>query len=119
MQQHCAIGNGILKGSNSDLLQLAALIALTHHERFDGAGYPSRLQGKAIPIEGRIAAIADTFDALTSDRVYRKAMDLDAVMRIMQQGRGTAFDPELLDVFMAAMPAVLKIRDERATVVAA
>ena len=106
MQEHCVIGHGILEGSSSQLLQLAATIALTHHERPDGKGYPHGLRGAEIPIEGRIAAIADVFDALTSDRVYRKAFPINRAVDIMEEGRGTQFDSALLEQFFDALPTV-------------
>jgi putative two-component system response regulator len=100
MEQHATIGWRILSGSDSDLLNLAASIALTHHERFDGSGYPRGLQGDGIPIEGRLVAVADVFDALTHDRVYRPAYSLDEAVEIMRLGRGTHFDPQVLDVLL-------------------
>ena len=102
MEQHAAIGHRILAGSGSELLDLAASIALTHHERYDGTGYPNGLVADAIPIEGRIAAVADVFDALTSDRVYRRAYPVEAALEIMRDGRGSQFDPSVLDVFLTA-----------------
>ena len=110
MQDHSEIGYRILARSESELLQLAASIALTHHERFDGTGYPRQLGDADIPVEGRIAAIADVFDAVTTDRIYRQAMSVDAALQIMMQGRATHFDPRLLDLFMGAMPKVLAIK---------
>ncbi len=111
VERHAEIGRGILAGSDSPLLDLAARIALTHHERWDGDGYPRGLAGEEIPIEGRLAAIADVFDALTSDRVYRKAMPIDRALSIMADGRGSHFDPQLLDVFFDSIVEVLMIRD--------
>jgi HD-GYP domain-containing protein (c-di-GMP phosphodiesterase class II) len=111
MERHAEIGHQILVGSDSPLLDLAARIALTHHEQWDGTGYPNGTAGEDIPIEGRIAAIADVFDALTSDRVYRKAMSIDRALSIMTEGRGSHFDPTLLDIFFASIDEVLAIRD--------
>ena len=113
MEKHAEIGHQILAGSTSPLLDLAAKIALSHHEHWDGNGYPNGLSGTEIPIEGRIAAIADVFDALTSDRVYRKAMPVERALSIMSEGRGSHFDPDLLDVFFDSMSEVLRIRDGR------
>ena len=110
MESHAAMGHRILAGSNVELLELAALLALTHHERIDGAGYPHGLAGERIPIEGRIAAIADVFDALTSDRVYRPAFQPEEAREMMLDGRGTQFDPRLLDLFLGAWHDVLAIR---------
>lgn len=111
MEEHAQIGYSILSGSKSELLELAATIALTHHERIDGAGYPRRIDGDAIPIEGRIASICDVYDALSSDRVYRKAFPFIKAIEMMRDGRGTQFDPELLDVFFDSMDGVLAIKE--------
>jgi putative two-component system response regulator len=100
MERHAEIGHEILAGSGSALLELAATIALTHHEKFDGTGYPNGLSGEEIPIEGQIAAIADVFDALTSDRPYRPAFSIDEAVQMMCEQRGTHFNPHLLDVFI-------------------
>lgn len=112
MQQHAEFGHRILLGPTSELLDLAAMIALTHHERWDGAGYPNGLKGEDIPIEGRIAAIADVFDALTSNRVYRKAFDLPDAIKIMKTGRGSQFDSELFDCFLNHLDEVLVAKRE-------
>jgi putative two-component system response regulator len=111
MQTHAEIGHQILADSDSELLRLAASIALTHHERIDGAGYPSGLHGDEIPIEGRLAAIADVYDALTSDRVYRRAFSFVDSIKMMREGRGTQFDPEFLDLFLESMDEVLKVKE--------
>ena len=111
MRTHCEIGHKILSGSNWELLNLAAIIALTHHERLDGTGYPHGLGGNDIPLEGRIAAIADVFDALISHRVYRKAFSIGEAVEMMKAGRGSHFDPDLLDMFMGAMDQVLTIHE--------
>jgi putative two-component system response regulator len=110
MEGHAEMGYRILAGSEVELLDLAALMALTHHERIDGAGYPRGLAGSAIPIEGRIAAVADVFDALTSDRVYRGAFEPDVARAMMEEGRGTQFDADLLDLFFGAFNDVVDIR---------
>ena len=85
------------------MLDLAATIALTHHERWDGKGYPRGLAGEAIPLEGRIAAVADVFDALTTDRVYRPALSVEEALRMMRDERGTQFDPLVLDALLAVV----------------
>jgi putative two-component system response regulator len=105
MQTHAEVGRQILQGSESPLLQLAESIAWTHHEKIDGSGYPRGLRGDEIPIEGRVAAVADVFDALTRNRPYRVAMPLAKATAIMGEGRGTQFDADVLDVFMAELPA--------------
>jgi putative two-component system response regulator len=111
MQTHAEIGSRILAGSDSELLQSASEIALTHHERWDGTGYPHQLSGKDIPLAGRIAAVADVFDALTSDRVYRKAFSIPKAIQMMREGRGSHFDPEALDALLDSMDEVLGILD--------
>lgn len=106
MKAHTTIGHRILAGSDVELLQIAATIALTHHERVDGTGYPQGLRGTEIPVEGRIVAIADVFDALTNDRVYRPAMTLEETIGIMTAGRGTHFDPWLLDLLLDSLDQI-------------
>ncbi|MEA2179439.1 MAG: cyclic di-GMP phosphodiesterase [Solirubrobacteraceae bacterium] len=112
MKAHAEIGHQILHGSESQLASTAAMLAWTHHEKLDGSGYPRGLQGDEIPVEGRIAAIADVFDALTTDRVYRKAFPLREAVSIMRDGRGTHFDSALLDLFLNSLDAVLATRDD-------
>jgi PAS domain S-box-containing protein len=102
MQRHPEIGYGILAGSGAELLDLAATIAWTHHERFDGRGYPRGLKGEEIPLEGRIAAVADVFDALTNERVYRAAFSPAEAFVMMRAERGSHFDPRVLDAFLEA-----------------
>ena len=101
IERHAEIGYRILSGAGSELLDLAASIALTHHERFDGSGYPAGLAGTEIPIEGRIAAVADVFDALTTDRVYRPSYPADIALELVRDGRRTQFDPAVVDAFFA------------------
>jgi response regulator RpfG family c-di-GMP phosphodiesterase len=110
MQRHADYGRKILAGESDPLLDLASVIAWTHHERWDGGGYPRQIMAEAIPLEGRIVAIGDVFDALTSDRVYRPAMLVEHALGLMRGGRATHFDPDLLDLFMEALPLVLDIR---------
>jgi putative two-component system response regulator len=104
VETHAEVGKQILQGSESPILQLAECIAWTHHERVDGSGYPRGLEGDEIPIQGRIAAIADVYDALTRDRPYRDAMPAAEAAALMAEGRGTQFDSDALDVFMHAVP---------------
>jgi cyclic di-GMP phosphodiesterase len=104
VETHAVVGKQILQGSESPLLQLAESIAWTHHEKLDGSGYPRGLMGEEIPIEGRIAAVADVYDALTRDRPYREAMPVAEATGLMADGRGSHFDPDVLDTFMAAVP---------------
>ena len=115
MEGHTEMGYRILAGSGVELLDLAAQMALTHHERIDGTGYPVGLAGDAIPIEGRICAVADVFDALTSDRVYRPAFQVEEAREMMQKERGTQFDADLLDLFFGSFDDVLAIRQSAGT----
>ncbi len=103
IETHAEEGHRLLRGSSSSILELATTIALSHQEKWDGTGYPRGLSGEAIPIEGRIVAIADVFDALTSDRVYRKAFSVDEAVQMMREQRGQHFDPVLLDAFMEVL----------------
>ncbi|MDQ1689323.1 MAG: cyclic di-GMP phosphodiesterase [Frankiaceae bacterium] len=114
MERHPQMGAAILAGGQSTVLALASRIAVTHHERWDGSGYPTGLAGESIPVEGRIAAIADVFDALTSDRVYRQAMSIDDAVTVMEAERGRHFDPHLLDLFLGALDQLLAIREAHA-----
>ena len=104
MKTHAEIGKQILQGSESPILQLAECIAWTHHEKVDGSGYPRGLPGEEIPLHGRIAAIADVYDALTRERPYRQAMSAAEATSMMAEDRGTHFDTDVLDVFMAESP---------------
>ncbi|MBL4685184.1 MAG: response regulator [Nannocystaceae bacterium] len=112
MKQHAEIGYRILSGSASPLVKLAATIAHTHHEKFDGTGYPRGLSGEDIPIEGRVSAVADVFDALTSKRPYKPAWPIEDAVALLEKGRGAHFDPELIDLFLGAMDGVLEIREQ-------
>jgi putative two-component system response regulator len=98
VKKHTLIGHRLLAGSGEEHSWLAALIALTHHERFDGSGYPRRLGAEEIPIESRIVAVADVLDALLSDRPYRRALSVPEALAILEAGRGTHFDPKVADV---------------------
>jgi response regulator RpfG family c-di-GMP phosphodiesterase len=110
MERHAQLGYELLSGSESELLRLAATIALTHHERFDGTGYPGGLAGEQIPLEGRIAAVADVFDALLSDRSYRPALRVTEAVDVMQDGRWTHFDPQIVDLLIGHLDEVLALR---------
>ncbi|MDD2950753.1 MAG: response regulator [Sulfuricurvum sp.] len=101
MKTHSAIGYDILKNSSRPLLQAAAIIANEHHEKWDGSGYPNALSGENIHIYGRIIALADVFDALSCDRVYKKAWPMDKIIELINNERGRHFDPKLVDLFMA------------------
>jgi putative two-component system response regulator len=106
MERHAEIGFEILRGARSELLDAAASIARTHHERFDGHGYPRRLVGCDIPLEGRLTAVADAFDAITHDRPYRSARTLDEAVEIIWAERGVGFDPDVVDSFIAALDEI-------------
>ncbi|MGD9870730.1 MAG: HD domain-containing phosphohydrolase [Thauera sp.] len=110
MKRHPQIGYDILKDSSSSVLRLGATIALTHHEKFDGTGYPHGLAGRAIPIEGRIVAVADVFDALTSARPYKPAWPLSRAIALLRDGRGTHFDPDCVDALLQGWDEALDIR---------
>lgn len=110
MKQHAVIGYQILRDSLSPLLQCAAELALAHHEKFDGSGYPGGLAGEAIPLHGRIVAVADVFDALTSERPYKKAWPLDDAAVFLKDNAGSHFDPACVEAFLGAWPQVLEIR---------
>ncbi len=106
MQQHTVIGADMLSGSLSPVLQMAEQIAHFHHERWDGTGYPNRLAGEDIPKAARILAIIDVYDALTHDRVYRRALPEEQVLQIIEDGRGTHFDPSVTKAFFEALPGI-------------
>jgi putative two-component system response regulator len=103
MQTHTVIGANILRGSDAPLLQLAEVIALSHHERWDGRGYPQAIAAEDIPLAGRIVAVADAFDALTNDRPYRKAQSIEDGVREIVLHRGTQFDPTVVDALADAV----------------
>lgn len=110
MKQHAIYGYDLLKGSSSRVLQAGAEIARGHHEKFDGSGYPGGLVGHDIPLFSRIVAVADVFDALTSERPYKKAWSLQVALDFLQEGSGTHFDPDCVRAFVAGWSEVLEIR---------
>lgn len=110
MKSHARAGYDVLKDSDSPLIQLGAEIALSHHEKWDGSGYPSALLGEAIPLSGRICAISDVFDALLSVRPYKPAWRLPEVIDYLRRGRGTHFDPVLVDAFLDIMLEIQEVR---------
>ncbi len=110
MRQHTELGAKILDAARSPILTLAMQIALTHHEHWDGTGYPLGLAGEDIPLVGRITAVADVFDALSSKRSYKPAFPLDKCFDILREGRGTHFDPRVLDAFFARRSEVVQIQ---------
>jgi len=110
MQSHVTIGAEIIGEHDSGMLALARSIALTHHEKYDGSGYPNGLAGDAIPLVGRIVAIADVFDALTSVRPYKKAWTEEEAVNFLREQKGRHFDPHLVDLFADQMPAIREVR---------
>ena len=112
MKTHASIGYEILKNSKRDILQSAAIVSYTHHEKWDGSGYPLGLKEEDIHIFGRITAIADVFDALGSERVYKKAWPLEKILDLFNEEKGKHFDPNLIDIFMRNLEEFLQIRDK-------
>jgi len=110
MREHPRIGAAIIGQSDEPLLQLAGEIAMTHHEHYNGAGYPLGLCGRDIPLAGRIVAVADFFDALTHDRSYRKALPVDTVLSMIRERRGEQFDPQVVDAFMSVVEQIKQTR---------
>ncbi len=109
MKGHCQLGAELLDGQGSDLLRVARAVALTHHERWDGSGYPGGLTGNGIPLAGRIAAICDVFDALTEERPYKPAWTFAQAAEEIKRQRGRHFDPDLVDLFLGNLPALYRI----------
>ena len=110
MKKHTLIGAGLLSGGQSPLLKLAELIALTHHEKWDGSGYPNKLAGEDIPLVGRICALCDVFDALTTKRCYKEAWPLEKALEEIRSLSGTHFDPHLVDLFEEMLPLILEVK---------
>lgn len=111
MHQHPIMGAEIIGKHENELLETARIIALCHHEKWNGSGYPRGLKGEDIPLEGRIVAIADVFDALVSLRPYKPAFPLDEALRLMESQTGSHFDPELMQAFRKALPEILRIKE--------
>lgn len=111
LSDHTTVGMKIMASTNSPVLKMAAVIASSHHEKWDGSGYPTGLKGKEIPIEGRIVAVADVFDALSSKRPYKDAFPMEKCLAILTEGREKHFDPRVLDAFLARVDDVLQIRE--------
>ena len=114
METHAQIGANILSGDDSELLKMAHDIALTHHEKWNGSGYPNKLKGEDIPITGRITALADVFDALTSARPYKKAWPIEDAIEFIQKQSGEHFEPLLVKLFLENMDEILQIREQYA-----
>jgi HD-GYP domain-containing protein (c-di-GMP phosphodiesterase class II) len=111
MQTHAELGYEMLKSSEKPILKAAAIVAREHHEKWDGSGYPRALSGEDIHIYGRITAVADVFDALGSDRVYKEAWELDDILELFKEQSGKHFDPQLVGLFMSNLDDFLVIRD--------
>lgn len=112
MKQHTTNGGRILEGSDAGFIKLGEVIALTHHEKWDGSGYPKGLKGSKIPLVGRIVAIGDVFDALTSKRPYKEPFSLEKSYGIIQEGKGTHFDPAVVDAFFAIEDEISSIKEK-------
>ena len=110
MKQHTIMGGHMLSGSPSELMQAGRTIALSHHERWDGSGYPKGLEGEDIPLLGRVCAVADVFDAVTTQRPYREAFSDQEAYRILREGRGTQFDPRVVDVFFSQVDEIVTVQ---------
>jgi len=112
MKLHPEIGADILSKSNARVMKYAKVIALTHHEKWNGKGYPKGLAGLKIPLQGRIVALADVFDALSMDRPYKKAWPIDKITNLITEESGEHFDPHLVKIFLGSLPAILEIREK-------
>lgn len=112
MQTHAQIGADILSGDDSELLNMAEEIALTHHEKWNGKGYPNGLKGEDIPLSGRICALADVFDALTSVRPYKKAWSVDKAVDLIKEESGEHFDPSLVEHLLVLLPEIIEIKEK-------
>jgi len=109
MKTHTTLGGEILAGGDNDLLIMARRIALTHHERWDGTGYPNGLKGDEIPCEGRITSVCDVFDALTSERPYKRAWSMEEAAAFLRENSGSMFEPQLVDLFLENVDQVQTI----------
>ena len=112
MKRHTIIGAEILKGTHNALLEMGCRLALYHHEKWDGTGYPEGLKGNAIPIEARIVACADVFDALTSNRIYRPAWPIRRAIDYILKGSGSHFDPQIVEAFEASLDQILDVKEK-------
>ncbi len=112
MKKHTIIGSQIMEKSDAEFIKLGEIIALTHHEKWDGSGYPKGLKDKAIPLAGRITAIADVFDALTSKRSYKRAFSLEKSFTIIKEGKGSHFDPKVVAAFFSIEKEIISIKEK-------
>jgi len=114
MKTHAVIGAEILSGDSSELLKLASTVAMTHHEKWDGSGYPNALKGENIPLVGRVVALSDVFDALTTVRPYKRAWSVEESVAYINENNGKHFDPDVVKAFHKSLPEILAIRDRYA-----
>ncbi len=112
MQNHTIIGGKILENAKAEILKMSEQIAVTHHEKWDGSGYPHGLKGENIPLSGRIVALADVFDALTSKRCYKPAFSMDETMNIIREGKGRHFDPRVVEVFEKTLEPIIQVKTQ-------
>ncbi len=112
MKSHTTMGAEILSGGESEVMKMSEVIALTHQEKWNGSGYPQGLKGEDIPLEARIVAIADVFDALTSIRPYKKAWTVEDAAKLIEQESGNHFDPKLVPLFLKVLPEIVKVKDK-------
>lgn len=114
MERHTIDGEEMLRDTTSPILRMGASIAATHHERWDGSGYPHRLSGEAIPLCGQICAIVDVFDALTTVRSYKQPLDIDNAFDLIQRSSDSLFNPQIVQAFVGAFPDLLRIKNSSA-----
>jgi len=113
MEQHTVDGEKLLRDSVSPILRMGATVALTHHERWNGSGYPNGTIGTEIPLSGRVCALADVFDALTTRRLYKEPIDLEEALALIRSSSGTLFDPSVVQAFIKAQTEILNIYKSR------
>jgi putative two-component system response regulator len=111
MQSHAQAGYEMLEGAESPMLKMGAIISISHHEKWDGSGYPKKLVGEAIPVEGRIVALVDVFDALCSKRCYKEAWPIEKVYETIRADAGKHFDPQLVETFLICAKEIEGIRE--------
>jgi HD-GYP domain-containing protein (c-di-GMP phosphodiesterase class II) len=112
IQRHPIYGGDILRNSDNELIQMSERVALSHHEKWDGSGYPLGIKGEKIPVEGRIVALADVFDALTSRRCYKPAFSMQETLSIIKESSGKHFDPKCVEAFFLALPKIVIVMEE-------
>lgn len=113
MEEHTFEGNRMLRDSISPILRMGAVIALTHHERWNGSGYPNHSAGEDIPLSGRVCAVADVFDALTTRRLYKEPIEVEEAIELIRSSSGTLFDPQVVQVFINSHSEILNIKNSR------